>query len=773
MHITKIFKITDMNCGSCVLHIEKDVSKMKGVHHIAVNFAAEKAEVMYDDALLTPEDIVKQIKDTGYHAYLLEDSGGSDEGNSGHGGHGGHDMGVHGDGGGDGGSGEHDHMQMESKKDIKRRFYKVVFGMVASIFVLMLAFAIDFKYEHYTMLVVTLFILMYTGKEFFVQGIPPFIFKGRPNMSTLVAVGVGAAFIYSTYNTVYSMSGAEYFMDSAIITTFVALGHYLEAKAKGSASEAIRKLVGLQAKFAHVASSGGHFKDVPIKDVQIGDRLMVKPGEKIPVDGVIFEGAATIDESMITGESMPVDKKDGDSVIGATVNGNTSFVMQAKKIGSDTVLSQMVKLVEMAQMSKAPIQKLVDRVSQYFVWIVILIAVLAFLGWWYVSGDVATSIIPAVAVLIIACPCALGLATPVSIVVGSGRGAQMGILIKKADSLEKMHKITVICFDKTGTITEGKPKVTDFVLYDVPESSYKKFELDGVSPKDKSGYREKVLQFVSSLEHNSEHPLAKAVVSYALDFSVEFVKVKGAEAIIGKGIFGVVGGTEVLIGSKKFLHDKKVVRCAELDSQAEEKEKDGKTVLYFAIDGRERGVFALQDREKEGAGGAVKLLHARNIKTLMMTGDNPAVAQSIAKNVGIDNVFAQITPEGKTKKVKELQSAGEFVAMIGDGINDAPALATADVGIAMGTGTDIAIESGDVVLVKGDLMKAVESIELSIATLRNIKQNLFWAFIYNTVGVPVAAFGLLSPIFSAGAMAFSSISVVLNALRLKRFKVKF
>ncbi|MEK7548272.1 MAG: copper-translocating P-type ATPase, partial [Patescibacteria group bacterium] len=636
-----------------------------------------------------------------------------------------------------------------------------------------LAFAIDFRYEHYVMLVVTFFILIYTGKEFFIQGIPPFIFKGRPNMSTLVAVGVSAAFIYSTYNTIFLMGGAEYFMDSAIITTFVALGHYLEAKAKGSASEAIRKLIGLQAKFAHVVTSGGHFKDVPIASVQIGDKLMVKPGEKIPVDGVIVEGVATIDESMITGESMPVDKKDGDSIIGATVNGNTSFVMQAKKVGSGTVLSQMVKLVEMAQMSKAPIQKLVDRVAQYFVWVVMGIAVIAFLGWWYVSGDIASSIIPAVAVLIIACPCALGLATPVSIVVGSGRGAQMGILIKKADSLEKMHKITVICFDKTGTITEGKPKVTDFVLYDVPESSYKNYVLGGVSPKDKSEYREKVLQFVSSLEHNSEHPLAKSVADYALDFSVKFVKVKGVEAVIGKGIFGVVENSEVLIGSKKFLHDKKVVRCADLDLQADKLEKDGKTVLYFAIDGRERGIFALQDKEKEGADGAIKLLHARNIRTLMMTGDNPAVAQNIAKNVGIDDVFAQITPEGKTKKIKELQSAGEFVAMVGDGINDAPALATADVGIAMGTGTDIAIESGDVVLVKGDLLKAVESIELSIATLRNIKQNLFWAFIYNVVGVPVAAFGLLSPIFSAGAMAFSSISVVLNALRLKRFKVKF
>lgn len=768
MHESKMFSIPDMNCGSCVLNIEKDVGGMDGVHEVSVNFAAEKAEVTYDPEKVTPQDIVKKVKEAGYTAILEEEKdGGKME----------HEKMDHGkmdhsamEDGGD----HADHAQMESKKEIKSKLYKVIFGAVLSVFILILTFAIDLPNEGVIMLILAAAILLYTGREFFVRGIPAFLLKGRPNMDTLVSLGVGAAFLYSSYIVLFTPSPhEEYFMDAAIIATFIMLGRYLEARAKGSASEAIKKLLELSAKVAHRVVEGNKTEDVPIDQVQKGDVLMVKPGEKIPVDGVIVDGHAVIDESMVTGESIPVDKNGKDKVVGATVNGNTSFTMRAEKVGKETMLSQIVKLVEQAQMSKAPIQKLVDVISNYFVWVVLLIAIATFSGWYYGAGlEASKALIYTVAVLIIACPCALGLATPISIVVGSGKGATMGILVKKADSLEKIKKITTICFDKTGTITEAKPKVTDFVVYEVPEKVVEDFALNGVTPNQKDKYENLLIQYLASLEHQSEHPLAKAVVDYSDDKGFENLDVQGVEAVTGKGIVGKIGEDEVIIGNKEFLEKKKVMRCAELDEKAESLSGDGKTVLFFAVGGKQRGILALQDKEKESSKKAIELLHKQGIKTLMMTGDNEKVAHAIAKKVGIDEVLAKVTPEGKTEKIRELREKGEFVAMVGDGINDAPALATADVGIAMGTGTDIAIESGDIVLVKGDLMKAVEAIELSHATLRNIKQNLFWAFIYNSVGIPVAAFGLLNPMFSAVAMAFSSVSVVLNALRLKRFKVR-
>ncbi|MFH1534194.1 MAG: heavy metal translocating P-type ATPase [Nitrospirota bacterium] len=729
MHESKMFSIPDMNCGSCVLNIEKDVGEMKGIHEISVNFAAEKAQISYDPEIVTPDDIIKRVKDSGYTAYLIEGK---------------EDMGMKHEG-----MDHADHAKMEGKKEVKSKLYKVIFGAVFSVLLLVMSFAIDLPNEGMLMLIITAAILLYTGREFFVRGIPAFILKGRPNMDTLVSLGVSAAFIYSSYVVLFTEPPhEEYFMDAAIISTFIMFGRYLEAKAKGSAGEAIRKLLGLSAKVAHKIVGQNKTEDVPIDQIQKGDVLMVKPGEKIPVDGVIVDGHAVIDESMVTGESIPVDKKEEDKVIGATVNGNTSFTMVAEKVGKETMLAQIVKLVEQAQMSKVPIQKLVDKVANYFVWGVLLIAIATFSGWYFGVGlEPSRAIIYTVAVLIIACPCALGLATPISIVVGSGRGASMGILVKKADSLEKIKKITTICFDKTGTITEAKPKVTDFVG------------------------EEKLVQYLASLEHKSEHPLAKAVVDYASEKGFELLDAKNVEAVTGKGIFGIVNGSEVIIGTQEFLESKKVTRVLELDEKAERLSEDGKTILFFAIDGKQRGILALQDKEKASSKRAIELLHKQGIKTVMMTGDNEKVANAIAKEVGIDEVLAKVTPEDKTEKIRELREKGEFVAMVGDGINDAPALALADVGIAMGTGTDIAIESGDIVLVKGDLMKAVEAIELSHATLRNIKQNLFWAFIYNSVGIPVAVFGLLNPMFSAAAMAFSSISVVLNALRLKRFKV--
>ena len=734
-----------MNCGSCVMHIENDVKKLPGVHTIAVNFASEKAEVSFDPEKVSLDEIIQQIKKTGYTA-SAQDEGSDDEGSHDH--H--HHMGAKGMDPEDHSA----HSGAESNREITTKLYKVVFGALASIVLVLIDFVLTIPNEGVVMFVITLAILLYTARDFYTKGIPPFVLRGRPNMDTLVSLGVSAAFLYSGYNVLIAGIHENYFMDAAIIATLIMLGRYLEAKAKGSASEAIKKLLSLGAKMAHKVIGENRTEEISINDVQKGDSLLVKPGEKIPVDGAIIEGETTIDESMVTGESIPVDKKVGDKVIGATLNGNMSFTIKAEKIGKETMLAQMVKLVEQAQMSKAPIQKLVDKISNYFVWVVVAIALVTFASWYYVTGDFNSAIIPTVAVLIIACPCALGLATPISVVVGSGKGASMGILLKKAESLEKIHKITTICFDKTGTITEGKPKVTDFIT------------------SETGGDEKKILQYIASIESKSEHPLAHAVVEYGTTMEVDVLQAEKVAAVTGKGVTGMIDGKEVIVGKIDFLTEKNVRGNDELKEKAHDLEKEGKTVLYFSVAGLLKGILALQDVEKESSKHAIELLHKRGIRTVMMTGDNEAVGRAIAAKVGIDEVLAGVSPEDKTNKIKELKEQGEFVAMVGDGINDAPALATADVGIAMGTGTDIAIESGDLVVVKGDLLKAVEAMELSQATLRNIKQNLFWAFIYNLVGIPIAALGLLSPIFSAGAMGFSSVSVVLNALRLKRFKAR-
>ena len=718
MHKTVSLQVTDMNCASCVAHIEGDLKKLDGVHAVSVNFASGIAKIDIDSQKLASTDLISQIKKTGYTALPANHSQ------------------HH----------QHDHAASESKKEIQSKLNKVIFGSIISILLTLLDFVIDVPGEGILMFVMASAVLIYTAKSFYAQGLPPFFLRGRPNMDTLVALGISAAYLYSSYNLFVANSHENYFMDVAFISSFIMLGKYLEAKAKGRAGAAIKKLLSLGAKSAHKVVEGNKIEDVDILKVEIGDLLIVRPGEKIPVDGVIIEGKVSIDESMVTGESIPIDKNEGDKVIGATVNGNSSFTMRAENVGKDTVLAHMIKLVEQAQMSKAPIQKLVDKISNYFVWGVVLIAVISFGAWYYYTGDLTTSIIPAVTVLIIACPCALGLATPISIVVGSGKGAGMGILLKNASSLEKIHKIDVICFDKTGTITEGKPRVTEFV----GNSEY--------------------LPLISAIEAHSEHPLGHAIVDYGNSQKVEYLDAKKVEAITGQGIRGIVNHQSILVGKSSFLEANKVKTDSKLTSRAQELSENGHTVLHFSIDDVEQGIIAIQDIEKPSSRQAVQLLHDLGIKTIMMTGDNKSVAYSVANKVGIDEVLADVSPEQKTKKIESLQKDGNFVAMVGDGINDAPALATADVGIAMGTGTDVAIESGDIVLVKGDLRKATEAIELSRATLKNIKQNLFWAFIYNLVGIPVAAFGLLNPVFSAAAMGFSSVSVVLNALRLKKFK---
>lgn len=724
-------QISDMSCASCVAHIEGDLNKSKGVHEAKVNFAAGAAQVSYDPKQISAKKIVQVIKKTGYSAEIKEAQKKHDS-------HG--EMKHH----------DHSHhAKAEGKDKLKKRKWNFLISTGFSVPILLLTFAFELESGPVLMLILSLLILIFPGKEFFKKGVPG-LFKGRPGMDTLVALGVGAAFIYSSYNVLFTPEKTEYFMDVAIISTFILLGRYLEALAKGRASEAIKKLLELSAKVAHRETKDG-FKDVPIDEIGKGDILLVKAGEKIPTDGIIIEGSSYINESMVTGESVPVEKSVGMDVIGATLNGDSAFKMEAKKVGKETMLAQIIKLVEEAQMSKAPIQKMVDLVAGYFVWGVLFVAIATLVTWYLVAGEIPRALIYTVSVLIIACPCALGLATPISIVVGSGKGAKMGILLKNAESLEKMHKITAICFDKTGTITKGHPEVVTF---------------ENVEGKESEN-----LKVAVALESMSEHPLAKSVVDYGKDKRVKNnLKAVDVQTVKGRGIKAKIDKKFFHIGSVKYMNELKV-SMKNIGSKLTKLEEKGQTVLVLTDGKAVLSYFGVQDAIKETSAQAIKLLKNQKIKTVMITGDNETVAQTIAKQVGIDEVHASVDPEDKVKIVAELQKKGEVVAMVGDGINDSPALAKADIGIAMGTGTDIAMESGDVVLVKGDLLKAVEAIELSEATLGNIKQNLFWAFIYNTVGIPVAALGLLNPMISSAAMAFSSISVVLNALRLKRFKV--
>ena len=718
-------KITGMTCSSCVLHIENDLKDLNGITEAVVNLPLKKGKVTFDSKKLSEKEIVKAVKTAGYTAVvddvvetrLIASPQNTDD------------------------------------KQTKNRLIKLLVSFVLSVIILSLGFVWKIDIGMEVMFALSIIIILYSGRDFFIKGVPDLI-KGRPAMDTLVALGVGAAFLYSTYLMFFTNIHEEYFMDVAVIVTFILFGRYLEARAKGKASSAIKRLLELSAKVAHRLTSDGSTEDIPADQVQLKDKLRVKPGEKIPTDGVIIEGYGVIDESMVTGESIPVDKKEGEKIIGANINGNTAFTMQATKIGSDTMLSQIVKMVQEAQMHKAPIQKLVDVVAGYFVWGVIAIATITFFGWTIIgNGAIANAFIPTVTVLIIACPCALGLATPISIVVGSGKGAQMGILIKKPESLEKAHKITAIAFDKTGTITKGHPEVQEF--------------------KSLNGDEKDNLRLALALETNSEHPLAKSVIAYAKRSKIEVrsSNLKQFKSLTGLGVTAKVDNKEYFMGSSKYMEDLK-----NLDKKSENEIDDmqdkGYTVLCLANEKEVLAIFGVQDGVKKTSKEAVKLLKKKGVHTVMITGDNEKVAQHIAKEVGIDEIHASVTPDKKSEIITDLQKEGYFVTMVGDGINDSPALAKADVGIAMGTGTDVAIETGDLVLVKGDLKKAVEAIELSKATLRNIKQNLFWAFIYNSIGIPLAALGFLNPTVSATAMAFSSVSVVLNALRLKRFKVK-
>ena len=610
-------------------------------------------------------------------------------------------------------------------------------------------------------------VVLWGGFPFFVRGWQS-IGNRSPNMFTLIAVGTGAAYLFSLFALFFTdlfpasmrneHSGliAAYFEAAAVITTLVLLGQVLELRARSQTSSAIKELLGLAPETAIVVFDDGSEEEIALKDVQIGASLRVKSNEKIPTDGVITEGETSVDESMVTGESIPVEKLQGDKVIGGTINGRRSFVMKAEKVGSDTLLAQIVRMVGEAQRSRAPIQRLADVVSGYFVPAVIVVAIAAF-AVWLVFGSFAYALVAAVSVLIIACPCALGLATPMSIMVGTGHGARHGVLVKKAEALEILEKVNSILVDKTGTLTEGKPRLQTVI------------SLNGLAEKE-------ILKLAASLEKSSEHPLAEAIIKGAAEQNVELAKVENFESVTGKGIVGTIDGKKVLLGNGKLMKENGIDFSP--DGKADELRVEGQTVMFVAANGKPAGLVGVADTIKESAKEAINQLHKQKIEVVMMTGDNAITAAAVAKKLGIDKVFADVLPEQKAEKVKELQVQGRIVAMAGDGVNDAPALAQADVGIAMGTGTDVAMESADITLLKGDLRGILRAKKLSEATMKNIRQNLFFAFIYNLVGVPIAAgvlypiFGLLlSPMIASAAMTFSSVSVIVNALRLRNLKL--
>ncbi|OGZ32522.1 MAG: copper-translocating P-type ATPase [Candidatus Niyogibacteria bacterium RIFCSPLOWO2_12_FULL_41_13] len=747
-----------MHCASCALTVERALKKATGVKNAEVNFATEKASVEYENPA-TPETLKEAVAKTGYQ--LITDA---DEKHKGHEARGPTTE-------------EHDHHRMLKEAEIKSLRKKFILGAVLSVFVVLLSLPDYFQsigklmpdlFRLFILFLITIPIEFLVGWQFW-RGAWYGLKNFTANMDTLVAMGTGAAFFFSAF-VVFSTIGdlrfatgnlKVYFDVSAIVTTLVILGKYLEAKAKGAASEAIKKLLKLQAKKARILHEGKHEMEIPIEEVQKGDIVIVKPGEKIPVDGIIIEGESAIDESMVTGEPMPVDKKAGNEVIGATINKTGAFKFRANKVGKETFLAQIIKLVEEAQSSKAPIQQFTDRITGWFVPIVLLVAILSFVSGiiWGPSPSLSFALINAVAVLVIACPCALGLATPTAIMVGTGKGAQRGIIIRDAEALELAGKIDTIVLDKTGTLTKGEPAITDII------SLTKTFS------------EKEILKISASMEKLSEHPIAKAVVKKAEN--ADLYEVKNFLAHPGKGIEGELKINELY--QKLFLGNRAMLKeiGAEISSETEKQvlslETEGKTLLFLAQESKTLGIIAVADEIKETAVEAVKLLKKLGLDVWMITGDNERTAEAVGKKLGITNIMARVLPAQKTEKIKELQRQGKKTAMVGDGINDAPALAQADVGIAIGTGTDIAIESGDITLISGDPLTIYEAIKLSRRTLTNIKQNLFWAYVYNIVLIPVAAgalypfFGiLLNPILAGAAMAFSSVSVVLNSLRLKK-----
>ena len=740
--------IGGMTCAVCARTVEVVVGELVGVEHVQVNLASEIASVGYDPEVVRLSAIKAAILEAGYMAKEVL------------------------------GEGESNYDALAREKELElaamRRRTTIALAFALPLFYVAMAPMMPFPMpfpeflapmKHgltYALVQIALVIpIVWVGRDFYTIGFRTLV-KKHPNMDTLVAVGTSAALIQSLWATWKIYQGDHmavdtlYFESAGIILALIMLGKTLETNAKGQTSQAIKKLVGLAPQSATIIHEDGSELELPIIEVEPGDMLLVKPGGRIPVDGVLVEGEAAVDESMLTGESIPVDKAVGDSLIGASININSLIKMKATRVGSDTTLSQIIKLVEEAQGSKAPIAKLADTVSGIFVPVVIGIAILSGLIWQLVNGDSTMSLSIFIAVLVIACPCALGLATPTAIMIGTGKGAEYGILIKSGEALEIAQNVQTIIFDKTGTITEGKPVMTDFL----PQNGWTKLEL---------------LHLIASAERGSEHPLGQAIVHAAKDEGLEPLMPEQFQSITGQGIVATVAGKSILIGNEKLMHAYQVQGA--LPQEAEQLAYDGKTPIYLAIEGHIAGLLAVADIIKPSSYRAIATLHAMGIDTVMITGDNQRTAEAIARQAGIDRVVAEVMPQDKAAAVKNFQGQGRIVAMIGDGINDSPALAAADLGIAVGSGTDVAIESADIVLMKSDLEDVPAAIQLSQATLRNIRQNLFWAFFFNTLGIPLAAGVLypffdilLNPIFAAAAMSLSSFFVVTNALRLRGFK---
>ncbi|WP_075980551.1 heavy metal translocating P-type ATPase [Bacillus massilinigeriensis] len=727
--------IIGMTCAACATRIEKGLNKVDGVTKANVNLALEKATVEFDPSNTNIYQLIKKVEGLGYEAKMKEE-------------------------------GKEQDIVDYREKEIQKQTGKFVFSLILSI-PLLWAMVRHFEFTSFIYLPEILMnpwvqlalatpVQFIIGKQFYVGAYKALKNKSA-NMDVLVALGTSAAYFYSLYLTIQTI-GSEmnmadlYFETSAVLITLIILGKLFEAKAKGRSSEAIKKLMGLQAKTATVVRNGVEL-EIPIEQVEVEDIIYVKPGEKVPVDGEIVEGRSAIDESMITGESIPVDKTVGDSVIGATINKNGFLKIKATKVGKDTALAQIIKVVEEAQGSKAPIQRLADQISGVFVPIVVGIAVLVFLIWFIVvdPGDFAEALEKLIAVLVIACPCALGLATPTSIMAGSGRAAEFGILFKGGEHLEMTHQITTVILDKTGTVTNGAPVLTDII------------QTDGWVERE-------FLSLIASAEKQSEHPLAQAIVEGINKKGITLTAVDDFESITGFGIKAKINGNEIYIGTRKLMREHGI-DVGEAIPTMNSLEKDGKTAMLVAINQVYAGTVAVADTVKETSKLAIKRLKDMDLEVIMITGDNLQTAKAIASQVGIDSVIAEVLPEGKADEVKKLQSLGKKVAMVGDGINDAPALALADIGMAIGTGTDVAMEASDVTLIRGDLNSIADAIYMSKKTITNIKQNLFWAFAYNSIGIPIAALGWLAPWLAGAAMAFSSVSVVLNALRLQRVKL--
>lgn len=747
---TYLAKIDGMHCAACSTRIEKVVGNLEGVTSCSVNLATERAKIDYDPASITPSALVEAIGDLGFKAEAVGDA--ADQGQS----------------------AEESAARLIAMKQRLLPTFVLALGIMglsmAHMFGIPLPSFLDpgrAPFIHSLCQFLLLLPVLYLGRNFYTSGVPA-LFRGGPNMDSLIAIGTGAAFIYSTWNLVEIGLGIDpvgrahdlYFESAAMLIALVSLGKYLEAGSKARTTDAIRQLLQLAPDTATLVDDKGQ-RQVPVVDIRLDDHILIRPGERIAVDGIILDGESAVDESMLTGESMPVRKKPGDSLYGGTLNKNGALTMVAGKIGRDTMLARIVRLVQEAQGTKAPIANMADRISLYFVPAVMLIATLAGLSWFFVGGaDFSFSLRIFIAVLVIACPCAMGLATPTSIMVGTGRGAQLGVLVKTGEVLELAEKVSCVVFDKTGTLTVGRPEVTEIIPL--------------------AGYDEHlILSLAAAAESRSEHPLAEAILMAAETKGCRILPPESFVAIPGRGIEAVVasdaGKFSVLFGNRELFQEKQIAGLtAKVESDADQRSEQGKTVLFLAVDGILAALITIADPLKPEAVDTVRRLREMGIEVVMLTGDNPKTAHAVAMQAGIARVVAGVLPDKKEEEIIRLQQEGRVVAMVGDGINDAPALARADVGIAMGTGIDVAIESADIVLMTGNLSGVCRAIGLSRATLTNIRQNLFWAFAYNVVGIPVAAgvlaiFGgpTLNPMIGGAAMALSSVSVVSNALRLR------